>query len=300
MILPLRPPIIVHHMAALDGAYPPNSLEGIRACLESGASFVEVDITALANDDYLLVHDLELDSETTGTGEVGKATVNQVQPLFIKAKGVPTPFHVPLLSQVVALFMEYKTPTRLQLDYKNVIPFTDDEPLRRLLNLIEPLGERVIVSTGADWQLRRLRKLAPSLDLGFDVQFYIDWRQPNDSIDPRMPPFKPGVYGYWDDHFLATQHMRSTADYLAERCEILVSIVPRISTFYIDYKLLIQSLDDGFNWAEALHRYDIKLDAWTLDSHNSAAVEAAKRLLASGTDQFTTNTPKALAAILLP
>jgi glycerophosphoryl diester phosphodiesterase len=160
MTLPVRSPIIVHHMAALDASYPPNSLEAVRACLESRAQFIEIDITALANGDYLLVHDSELDSETSGTGMVGKATPAEARALFIKHKGVQTAYRVPLLNDVVALFLEHKTPTRLQLDYKDVNPFSNDEPLHRLLNLIKPLGERVIVSTGADWQLRRLRKLA--------------------------------------------------------------------------------------------------------------------------------------------
>jgi glycerophosphoryl diester phosphodiesterase len=298
MTLSMQPPLIVHHMAALDGTYPPNSLEGIRACLESGAAFIELDITPLAGDDYLLVHDPVLDSETTGTGAVNKTSVEQIRPLFIKRKGTVTPFHVPLLSEVVALFMEYDTPARLQLDFKDVTPFVNDEPLRRLLRLIEPLGERVIVSTGADWHLRRLRKLAPQLDLGFDIHFYVDWRLPNETIDPHLPPFKHGVYGYWDDHILATQRIWSTAEYLAERCELLTTLIPHISTFYIDHKLIAQSLDDGFNWAETLHTYNIKLGAWTLDTTNPVAVANAPRLLEAGVDQFTTNTPAGLAKLL--
>jgi glycerophosphoryl diester phosphodiesterase len=301
MALPLRPPLIVHHMAALDGTYPPNSLEGIRACLESGADFIELDITPLAADDYLLVHDPVLESETTGTGPVNKAAVEQIRLLYIKTKrGGITPFRVPLLSEVVALFMEYNTPTRLQLDFKDVIPFVNDEPLRRLLRLIEPLGERVIVSTGADWHLRRLRKLAPWLDLGFDIHFYVDWRLPNETINPQVPPFKQGVYGYWDDHILATRRIWSTAEYLAERCELLTTLIPGISTFYIDHKLIAQSLDDGFNWAEALHSYNIKLSTWTLDITNPVAVANAPRLLDAGVDQFTSNTPAGLRELLMP
>ena len=299
MALPLRPPLIVHHMAAFDGTYPPNSLEGIRACLESRADFIELDITPLVADDYLLVHDPVLESETTGTGPVNKATVEQIRRLFIKTKRGMTPFRPPLLSEVVALFAEYNTPTRLQLDFKDVVPFVSDEPLRRLLRLIEPLGERVIVSTGADWHLRRLRKLAPWLDLGLDIHFYVDWRLPNETIDPHVPPFKQGVYGYWDDHILATQRIWSTTEYLAERCELLTTLIPRISTFYIDHKLIAQSLNDGFNWAEVLHTYHIKLSTWTLDITNPVAVANAPRLLDAGVDQFTTNTPAGLRSLLI-
>ena len=299
MTLPIRPPIIVHHMAALDDSgFPPNSLEGIRACLEAHAPFIEIDATALADSDYLLVHDPVLESETSGKGRVGECQSSRVRELHIVRAKHQTPFHVPLLSEVVALFSEYPGATRLQIDFKNMIPFSTDEPLRRLVGLIGPLGARVIVSTGADWQLRRLRTLAPWLDLGLDVQFYIDWRQPDSPSDPELYPRQHGVYGYWDDHPLASQRWWTTAEYLEDRCAALTGLVPGLSTFYISHDLLAQSLDDGFNWAEALHQRGIKLDAWTLDADKPVAMANAKRLLAAGVDQFTTNTPAALTAML--
>ena len=50
-------PILVHHMAALDGwPHPPNTLEMIEASLNAGAAIIEIDITALADDDYLFVN----------------------------------------------------------------------------------------------------------------------------------------------------------------------------------------------------------------------------------------------------
>jgi glycerophosphoryl diester phosphodiesterase len=166
------------------------------------------------------------------------------------------------------------------------------------VNLIQPLGNRVLLSTGADWQLRRLRKLAAWLDLGFDIQNYFDWREPKQAYDARFPPWKAGTYGYWDDSVLAIYPFLPTPDYLAERCEMLVNSVPTISTFYINFKLLLKSLDDGFNWAEALHRHNIRLDAWTVDADKPNAAENAKRLFDMGVDQFTTNTPAALEEML--
>jgi len=77
-----------------------------------------------------------------------------------------------------------------------------------------------------------------------------------------------------------------------------VDTVPGISTFYIDHKLIAQSLADGFNWAEALHTRGVKLDAWTLDLGNPVADANARRLLEAGVDQFTTNTPIALTTWL--
>lgn len=292
----IRPPLIVHHMAALDDdqSRVPNSLAAVQACLEAGATFIEVDITALADEDYLLVHDPMLSAETDGSGEVGSTRAAAARSLHYKDDETP----VALLRDVVRLLLDFGGDARLQLDFKNVIPFADDEPLRRLVSIIEPLGGRVQVSSRADWQLRRLRKLAGWLDLGFDIHLVIDWRPEGTRADERIPPYRKGIYGYWDDHPLAAQRYYSMNEYLLERCEMLVALVPRVSTFYVDHKLLAQSLDDGFNWADALHSFGVRLDAWTMDADNPAAMTNLKPLYAAGVDQFTTNTPRALAARL--
>src|SRR5215213_7903547 len=207
-------PIVVHHMGALDDSpYPQNSLEVIRASLEANAAFIEIDVTALAADDYLLVHDPVLEHETSGEGEVSATTPDQIAPLFIKTRtGELTPYRPPLLSEVVALFLEYPGRTRLQIDYKNVFPMRDDEPMRRFLKLIEPLGDRVLVSSGADWNLRWMRRNADWLDMGFDIGFYLDYR--TTPADPRQPPFFLGAYGYHDDHVLGKLAVLTPAQYL--------------------------------------------------------------------------------------
>jgi glycerophosphoryl diester phosphodiesterase len=97
---------------------------------------------------------------------------------------------------------------------------------------------------------------------------------------------------------LAVVPLYPKAEYLADRCAALATLVPGASTFYVAHMLLAQSLDDGFNWANALHDLGIKLDVWTVDSTNPAAVTNAKRLLAAGVDQFTTNTPGEMAELL--
>ena len=74
--------------------------------------------------------------------------------------------------------------------------------------------------------------------------------------------------------------------------------VPDISVFYLEHTLIARSLQDGFNWAECLHEHGIKLDAWTMDVTNPAAVLNAPRLLKAGVDVFTSNTPRALGALL--
>lgn len=289
-------PAVVHHMAALDHqSAPPNSLEAIRASLAAGAAVIEVDVNALADDDYLLCHEPDLEAETSGQGPVIACPSGQARSLLIKHRGVTTQYPVALLSDVVHLFENSSQQTYLQLDYKNVIPFPNDEPFQRLIKLIEPIGERVIVSSEADWQLRRLRKSAPWLNLGLDIKWYIGWQPANETRDPRDFPRHLGVYGYYDDHLLSTTVYWPTAEYLRDRCESLMGIVPDVSVFYLEHTMVAQSLRDGFNWAEAVHQRGIKLDAWTMDVTNPVAVQNAQPLLEAGVDLFTSNTPQALA-----
>jgi glycerophosphoryl diester phosphodiesterase len=294
--LDIKAPTIVHHMAAVDNSpFPPNSLEAIQVSLDANAAIIELDVTALARDDYLLVHDLELESETDGHGLVGECAPTNARELFYKDRDGVSSYHAAVLSDAVQLVLNQRGSTRLQLDFKNVYPLPNDEPLERLVELVRPLGERVLVSTGADWQLRRLRKLAPWLMLGLDVMWYIDWQPEGAPRDPHAPPQQRGAYGYYDDHLLARARWWPTAEYLRDRCESLMGLVPDVSAFYLEYPLIAQSLDDGFNWADALHARDIKLDAWTIDATNPRAVARLKKLRDAGVDLFTTNTPRALA-----
>jgi glycerophosphoryl diester phosphodiesterase len=277
-----------------DHAFPPNSLEAIEHCLRAGVPHIEIDAVALADDDYLLVHDWMLDSETTGSGPTGVCTLAQARELHIRRDGSATPYRVATLSDVVAAFMRHGGSTRLQIDFKNLIPFPTLEPLERLLRIIQPLGEHVLVSSGADWQLRRLRQMASWLALGLEVELHLDWDESSDR-NPYAPPKQRGAYGYYDDSLIATQRIWPTADYLWDRCQTLIGLVPRISTFYMNHQLLAQSLNDGFNWADALHAAGIKLDAWTMDVTNETAMANLSKLRAAGVDQITTNTPLALA-----
>lgn len=287
-------------MGALEGSpAPPNSLEAMRACLEAGADWIEIDVTALADTDYLIVHNPELESETSGQGTVAALSPPAARELLIKHQEQVTNYHVPLLSDVVELFRAHPGQTQLQLDFKNVIPFPTDEPLHRLIQLIEPLGERVLVSSTADWQLRKLRCIAPSLRLGFDIMLYLFYWQPHKR--PRVarhPPYTLGVYGYYDDHPLASARIWSSADYLRDRCESFVGQLPNVSVFYIEHSLLAQSLEDGFNWAEPLHARGVQLAAWTMDVTDPVARATAPKLYKAGVDLFASNTPRALAELL--
>src|SRR5439155_6431872 len=235
---------------------------------------------------------------TSGRGPVAAWAPAPAREVRLAAHGAETAHRAALLSEAVRSFERHHGRRRLQLDFEHEVPFAHDEPLWRLIRLVEPLGERVIVSTGADWQLRKLRRLAPRLLLGFDVMHYIDWQPANEPRDPRALPKRLGAYGYYDDHPIATKRIWSVPEYLLDRCESLLGLVPDVSAFYIEHGLLAQSLADGFNWTEPLHARGVLLDAWTMDVGNAAALANAERLLAASVDMFTTNTPRALERVL--
>ncbi len=290
-------------MGALDGSgAPPNSLEAMRASLDANADYVEIDVNALAADDFLTMHGPDMTDETISTGVPSDYTVAQAQNVVFKPHNGASNVRVPLLSEVVQLFSEHPARSQLQIDFKNVMPMRDDEILRRLIRLIEPLGSRVIVSTGSDWHLRSLRKLAPNLRLGFDIHFYIDWRKDDYVPDPdpmqNPPPYRKGAYGYWDDHMLAQAPLVTTKAYLDDRMEALAVMVPGIEVAYLDYHFILQALADGSNVVEILHQANVRCDAWTLDIRSDAQKEAAHQLKHIGVDQFTSNTPLALRETL--
>lgn len=288
---------LIHHKAALDGTFPPNSLDAIRACLEADAYCIEIDIAALADGDFLVVHDLDLASETTGRGKARDYTAVEARELFIRApEGAASTHRVPQLGDVVQLFRDAGGETLLQLDFKDERPYPSDEPLERLLGIIEPVSERVMVSSVADWQLNRLRTMAPSLRLAFDPMFYLAWWPP-ENVDPALPPRRMGAYGYLDDHPLADVRDMAPAAYLAERCRALLALVPGIHTLFVYHGVLTRALEDGFNCAEACRAAGVDLAAWTLDVRRPGHREVAERLAAAGVEVFTTDTPWELQTI---
>jgi hypothetical protein len=160
------------------------------------------------------------------------------------------------------------------------------ERIRTLLRVIEPVHDRVIVSTGQDWNLRRLHRADPELGLGFDPGHYIDYAlEGADVFLPRMM----GAYGYRDDHPMAVGKTEEACDYLAERFAMLALQAPWAREFFLSYQLILQMLDDGFDVVEQLHERDVEVTAWTPDYNGPGSLAVLDRLAAAGVDRITTN-----------
>lgn len=64
---------------ALPYSYPENSLEGIKAAVESGATHVEIDIKVTQDNELVIMHDNDLSRTTNGTGNIESMTLAQLR-----------------------------------------------------------------------------------------------------------------------------------------------------------------------------------------------------------------------------
>ena len=308
--------VLIHHAARREEGDLANALSSLRRCQQAGARIVEIDIAPLAGGDFALLHDELLEGETDGAGPVIAATAEHVRALHLRLPALPacpacgkqaraasgpgrhgavTEEPVGLLSQAVALLAGEARPGELQLDLKLDGP-VGDSVLAGLVGLVAGVRDRVRVSSGADWALRRLYELDPALPLGFDPLLYLDLERV--PAEPGIPPFRVGAYGYADDHPLAARRWGSTSAYLAARAEALWVQAPMATAWYIRAPLLARMLDDGFDWIEFLHQRGALAVAWTLDPDQPHHLALARKLVDAGVDRITTNNAPGLAVLL--
>jgi glycerophosphoryl diester phosphodiesterase len=263
---------LVWHMARGAKSDPPNTLAGIGAAINAGATRIEVDVRLLADADALLHHNRQL-----GDGR----SVRRLMRDQIIAEGLPT------LSQAVQRVAA--SHAVLQVDLKDEGLLTRDA-VDRLITLLNPLGERVIVGSMIDWNLRALRDAAPALRLGFDPLLYFHhWEnRPTDVPFPRQR----GVYDYWDDHPLASAGYLPIPDYILARLDGLHAAVPALDEIMLHVPTLLRAMHDGVDVVDFFHRRGTQVLAWTLDADAANGASVFAQLRDAGVDTLVTNTPR--------
>ncbi|TAK63332.1 MAG: hypothetical protein EPO22_06655 [Dehalococcoidia bacterium] len=280
---------LVCHMGVLSGKHARNSFEAIVECFDANAGRIEIDIHSLDGDDYAVYHDQRFENETTHTGVVGWATPDEVRSMrFLERPGRP-----PLLSEVVDLARGCDT--ELQLDWKD-LRLVPPARLRALAEVVAPIRERIIVSAPQDWNLRRLRAAAPEVPQGFDPGHYIDHTIEQHAV---VLPRQMGAYGYRDDHPMAFGRGNPVVDYLESRMEGLSLQAPGAREYFLNFRLVLQMLGDGFNPVAWLHERGIGANAWTAD-YPVATIPMIERLIEAGIERITTNTAPAWVEAFSP
>jgi glycerophosphoryl diester phosphodiesterase len=287
-----------HRLLSGLGTHPPNSLLGLQDIVASGARVIEFDIRALSGGDYVLVHDAQLDRETTGAGPAAAHTVAAVKKLCHRGTDVP----LTLLSEVTDVLRRYTgAPMKVQVDVK------DTDPLRpadteRVLEAIAPLRAnprlRVVVGTLADWNLRLFRRIDPTLQVGLDFLIYLD--APIIDEVPRLPT-RQNVFGYIDDHPLGwMQSPLDVRSYLEDRITTLCGLVPGAVEVYLRKEFVARAVGDGVNPVEIVRRAcgDVGVDVWTINADEADAAALLAVALSAGATQITTDTAAHLPALV--
>lgn len=272
------------HRCLWSGRYSENSPLAIAECASERVVRTEIDVRALRDGEFVVLHDDRFDRVTDASGLVREATaVEATRPRF--ADGT----HPLLFSEAIELIAANEYPRRIELDLKDLAPYTSAQA-EALARAVQPLKERGHFSTPADWNLRRLLALDPTLLVSLNPHAYID-TEVEDEI--RLPM---GAYGYRDAHPLARERFSTTPGYLRDRLGGIMRLVPRVMEAHVRVGMFERMLDDGVgDVAEIFHSLGLKLDVWTLDADTPSWRERLARAVAAGVDIVTTNTARALA-----
>ena len=273
------------HRCLWSGRYSENSPLAIAECATERVLRTEIDVRAVRDDEFVVLHDDRFDRVTDANGLVREATAAEAtHPRFKDGT------HPLLFSEAVLLIAANEYPRRIELDLKDLAPYTHAQA-EALVRAVQPLKDRGHFSCPADWNLRRLLAIDPTLLVSLNPHCYIDTELDD---DVRLPI---GAYGYRDAHPLARQRMSSVADYLRDRFGGIMRLVPGISEAHIRLGMFERMLDDGVtDVAEIFHSLGLRLDIWTLDADTPKWRERFTRLVAAGVDIVTTNTARDLAA----
>ena len=154
-----------HRGASHDA--PANTLAAFELAAQYGADGVELDVMLTADRQPVVIHDATVDATTDGTGRVADLTLAQ-----IKALDAGSTFdqrfageRVPTLAEVLEAVGDRLL---LNVELKGLGLKQDGlETLVADLIVRHGLTSRVIVSSFNPLRLRRMRKIAPQIPLGF-------------------------------------------------------------------------------------------------------------------------------------
>lgn len=159
----LRMPMVVGHRGMYNEKQ--NTLAAAHEAYKAGADAIECDIYLTADDQIVIMHDAQMDSTTTGTGNVEEMTLSEIQQYEVDAGGGGENRPIPSLED---FFREFKG--------KEVMHFveiksSDPAIVSALKDLIAEYGvsDQVIVISFLKDQLALVREQIPGISVGYLV-----------------------------------------------------------------------------------------------------------------------------------
>lgn len=241
-------------------------LEGMRL----GAS-VEVDLVIHGERGFAVLHELILGTETTGSGAVADKTAEELRALHLRDNdGAATIEPVMLLEDLAALMVggDVHPEAMLQLDYKEDVAALDAVAIATFAANVAPVASHMILSSGDAEAVRLLTDAAPGVHIGYD-------------------PCE-------DD---ALERLAETRDFAGFVRDALAAS-PKAEMIYLAYPVVLEAADAGFDIVAAFHKADRRVDAYTIQRADAAALPIVLRLLDLKADQISTDDAEGLAALL--
>ncbi|HKX17783.1 MAG TPA: glycerophosphodiester phosphodiesterase family protein [bacterium] len=288
--------VLLKYHRLLNGrhTHPPNSVAALRCVLAGGAEVVEFDVRLTRDEKFVLIHDTDLASETSGRGSLRGVTEAQFKTLRLRGSDEPAA----TLADVAEILRLVDRPVKVQIDLKEAAPITP-EIAAALLRTIAPIRNQspasVVVGSMGDWNLRLLRRLDPELAVGLDFGSYLDVPMDGAAGIPR----RINAYGYVDDHPLGRHRLMPIGTYLENRLDVLLNLVPGAREVYVRKELLLQALADGVNPIAFIHDRSpgALVDVWTLHADEPEIDRLLLTALESGADQITSPDPARLVEV---
>lgn len=258
------------HRARRRGDDPAFTGRRILEGMAMGAS-VEVDLVVHGDAGFAVLHDLTLERETTGRGPVREASAATLRALRLRDNdGRPLPDRVMLLEDLAALIARdgAHPDSLLQLDYKEEDTDLTPSAVATFGRALAPVAGHVILSSGDATAVSRLAAGVHGLRIGYDPC-----------------------------HMGAIERLAASRDYPGFVAGAL-SDAPAAELIYLDHALVLAAAEDGFDLVAAFQAKGRRVDAYTIGRADAGGLAAARRLLALGVDQITTDDPEGLAAAL--
>lgn len=258
------------HRARRKASDPEFTPTRILEAMRVGAS-VEVDLVVHADQGFAILHDLELDHGTTGSGPVIETSGERLRALFLKGNdGTPIADRVMLLEDLCELLKANPAhpDALLQLDYKEDLSRLAPAVVANFAAAVSPVSHTMILSGGDSAAVALLAAATSGLQTGYD----------------------PTYAGVLDD--LKSQEDFSHFIYAA------LETAPDAAMIYLDYELILAADAAGVDLVAAVHADRRRVDAWTIRSVNPTTLRQVRRLLELRVDQITTDDPEGLRAAL--
>jgi len=279
------------HRAIWSGTLPANSLAAIAECCAAGVARAEIDVQPRRDGGFVVFHDDRLDRSTDGPGAVRELGDAELARVRLRWRGETTPHGLCDLGDALAAIAAAPYPTVFELDLKELEPWPWPR-VEAFAKLLEPVRDRVLLGTEADWNLRRILTVDPLIPVSLNPGAYLDWE-----AEDGHPVLPRGAYGYLDRHPLASRRGGPIRDYLADRFGGISRLVPGTRELHLRLAFFERMLDDGVDDAAALIRAaGPAVDVWTLDAGAPRWEDRLRRVIAADVDIVTTNTAPALAA----